>query len=165
MLKPVLLALATVATIAFAQDQPAPAPAAPAAAKLEILDVEATVPVSPSSYPGFPLGYDSEIEVPLAATDAAGNGVPGVTVTWTVQNTGKAPVYVIAKTDAGQSARVRGVVQPGQTYDVTSVTGGDGRTSITLNANAVAQAKITAKAGALTAKNLRDATHQVDWMK
>ena len=159
MRKTLIAAAVALASIAFAQQASAPV------AKLEILDVEATVPVSPSSYPSFPLGYDSEIDVPLAATDAAGNPVAGVEVTWTVQNTGKVRVHVIGKRDNGQNVRVRGIAEPGATFEVKSVTGADGRTAITLNANDVAQVRVNAKAGEVNARNLREAQHQVDWMK
>ena len=158
-MRKLLLALAVLAPIALAQTAP------PAPAKLEIMEVEATVPASPTIAPFIALGYQGEIAVPIQATDAEGKGLAGVAVEWTVRNTGKAPVYVVAKVDSGVRSGVRVTVAPGASQSVTSTTGDDGRSSITLNANEVTTAMVSAKAGAVVAKNLRGADHRVDWMK
>lgn len=150
--------LLAVAGLAVAQTAPTPA-------KLQITDTEVTVPVSPTKAPWIALAYVGEIPVPLEATDAAGKGVAGVVVKWTVQNTGKAPVYVVSAWRSGSRASVRLVIEPGKTADVESVTDEAGKTAIVLNANEVTQAKISAVSGTVKALNLRDVQHQVDWLK
>ncbi|HWG85807.1 MAG TPA: hypothetical protein VNT60_10025, partial [Deinococcales bacterium] len=152
MRKLILAAVLTLAGLAAAQTAAAPA-------KLTIVDTEVTVPAGPGKAPWAAVGFVSEIRVPLEATDAAGAPVANVEITWSVQNSGKAPVYVVAARDGGTRKVVTITVEPGKTATLKTTTGPDGKTWIMLNANQVAQAKIAATSGNLRALNLRDVAH------
>lgn len=151
-----LLVLSLLTAVALAQST---------VTKLEIQDVEVTVPTSPTSNPFFPLDYAGEIEVPLIASDADGKGVAGVKVEWTVQNSGKNPVYIIRAWDAGSLKRLRLTIKAGEKTSLETNTDSDGLTKIMMNATEAGQAKIAAKSGTLNALNLRGVAHQIDWIK
>lgn len=156
-MKKLVFALVCLSAIATAQS--------PEPAKLEFQDVEVTVPVSITNYPFYPLDYPGEVEVPLVATDKDGKGVGGVKVDWTITNSGKNPVYVLAVWNAGQRSRLKVKVNAGQNTAFSSTTDGEGKTKVLLNATDAGQARIAAKSGKVEARNLRGVAHQVDWIK
>lgn len=133
--------------------------------KLEIQDVEVTVPVSPTNYPFFPVEYPGEVEVPVLATDAQGNGVGGVKVDWVVENRAKNPVYVIRAWDGGNVKRLKITVKAGEKASLSTTTNSSGETKIMLNATDAGQARLAITSGKLTALNLRGVVQTIDWIK
>jgi hypothetical protein len=156
-MKKVLITLLALTAIANAQT------AAPT--KLEFQDVEVTAPVSVTNFPFYPIGNVGEVEVPLLATDAEGKGTAGAKIDWTITNSGKNPVFVMAAWSDGQQKRLKITIKAGDKASVSSTTDAEGKTKILLNATDAGQAKIAAKSGAIEAKNLRGVAHQVDWIK
>jgi hypothetical protein len=155
-MKRIALLIAALTAIALAQAVPT---------KLEIQDVEVTVPVSPTNYPFFPVDYPGEVEVPVLATDAAGNGVGGVKVDWTVENRAKNPIYVIRAWDGGNVKRLKITLKAGEKATLGTTTDSKGETKIMLNATDAGQARLTITSGKLTALNLRGVVQTIDWIK
>lgn len=152
-----------------APETPAPTetPAAPTAgpvAKVEIQEVEVTAPASTGSAPTVASDDVGEVLIPLLATDADGNPVPGVTTTWEVKNTGKNPIYVIQSKSGADVSDIAATIAPDETYKVELTTGADGTASLLLNATAstAAALKVTSSLGDV--KNMRDAAQSIDWI-
>lgn len=155
-MKRIALLIAALTAIALAQTEPT---------KLEIQDVEVTVPVSPTNYPFFPVEYPGEVEVPVLATDAAGNGVGGVKVDWVVENRARNPIYVIRAWDGGNVKRLKITLKAGERATLSTTTDSKGETRIMLNATDAGQARLTITSGKLTALNLRGVVQTIDWIK
>jgi hypothetical protein len=156
-MKKILITLLALTALANAQTV--------APVKLEFQDVEVTAPVSVTNFPFYPIGNVGEVEVPLLATDAEGKGVAGAAIEWTITNSGKNPVYVMAAWNNGQQKRLKITIKAGDKASTSSTTDSEGKTKLLLNATEAGQARIVAKSGAVEAKNLRGVAHQVDWIK
>lgn len=135
-----------------------------AVARVELQDVEVTVPVSTNPTPLEASEDAGEVDVPVLATDQNGRPVSGVEVNWTVKNTGKAAVFVISSHSAGNQLKITATIEPGATGTYTTTTGIDGLTSLLLNAASSTSAVVQPVTLLGEVKNMRSAVQSIDWL-
>ena len=137
-------------------------PALAQVSKAEVQGVEAT---AAKSAEGTAEALDEsvgEVRVLVIATDEAGNPVEGATVSWTVQNNGTDPVYVLS-TSGMMEMMASAIDAEAELMVEGGVTDANGEAYIIIDSGAAGDSKVFVTIDGVEGKTYRDKDMRVVW--